>query len=350
VGGDGPLQALGWNASRRARVIVVLTGATGALGVRTGAGLRAAGVRLDVPIDVVVHEPGRDLDVSAAAVVVDLGSSDHDRRAARRESATEFAAQSLALADSLRARHVVFVSSAMVYGAMANNPVPLTEDAPLRPDVEFVFARQLATAEELVEQWRISGAGRTTCVLRPAVALAAGGNSRLAAALVAGLGRRFAEADPPAQFLHLDDLAAAVVLGVTDDLDGVFNVAPDGWVAGERVRALSGERPRLPLPEPIAELVAGLRWRFQRGPIPPGLRPYTLEPWVVSNGRLRAAGWRPTVTNEQTYVESTEAPWWTMVSPKRRQELALGAGAIAGAIAAAVVATMIRRRISRRRP
>jgi hypothetical protein len=39
---------------------------------------------------------------------------------------------------------------------------------------------------------------------------------------------------------------------------------------------------------------------------------------------LRAEGWSPTVTNEQAYVEGTEAKWWTMVSPKRRQEIALG--------------------------
>ena len=244
---------------------------------------------------------------------------------------------------------MVFVSSALVYGAAANNPVPLTEDAALRPDVEFVFARQLASAEELVEQWRTTQSGRSTCVLRPAVSLAAGGGSRLATALVYGFGRRLAQADPPSQFLHLDDLASAVAVGIERRLDGVFNVAPDGWVPGERVRALSGERPRLPLPERFSELVAGLRWRFLRGPIPPGLLPYTLEPWVVSNGRLRAAGWAPTVTNEQTYVEGTDAPWWTMVSPKRRQELALGGGIAALLVGAAVGVTIARRRFTRRR-
>ena len=67
-----------------------------------------------------------------------------------------------------------------------------------------------------------------------------------------------------------------------------------------------------------------MRWRFQRGPIPPGLRSYTREPWLVANDRLKAQGWRPTVTNEQAYVEGTEARWWTMITPKRRQELTLG--------------------------
>jgi hypothetical protein len=44
----------------------------------------------------------------------------------------------------------------------------------------------------------------------------------------------------------------------------------------------------------------------------------------VANDRLKAEGWAPTVTNEQAYVEGTEAKWWTMVTPKRRQEIALG--------------------------
>ena len=327
----------------------MLTGAAGSLGDRVA--------ELLVGQDVVLAESLGDDEVIVAGTVVDLGSSDYDTRAARRESATESAASTLAIADRAGATHVVFVSSALVYGAAANNPVPLMEDAALRPDVEFVFARQLASAEELVEQWRLSRKGRTTCILRPAVALAAGDGSTLASALVYGLGRRLAEADPPSQFLHLDDLASAVVLGVGVDaglgggarLDGVFNVAPDGWVPGERVRALSGERPRLALPDRVREVVSGLRWRFTRGPIPPGLLPYTLEPWVISNGRLRAAGWVPTVTNEQTYVESTEAPWWTMVSPKRRQELALGGG-VSVLVAVAVVGVVVgRRRLNRRR-
>ena len=330
---------------------VVVTGGAGQLGERVRASLlrRDPELRL-LLVDTDVGElvDARGDAVARAEVVVDLGSSDHDLRAERRESATEVAASTLDAAEQLGAAHVVFVSSAMVYGAHRNNPVPITEETALRPDVEFVFARQLASAEELVEQWRLARGGRTTTVLRPAVALAEGGNSRLASALVAGLGRRFAEDDPPSQFLHLDDLADAVALAVTARLDGVFNVAPDGWVAGQRVRALSGERPRLPLPERFAELLARLRWRLLRGPIPPGLRPYTVHPWAVSNGRLRAAGWVPTVTNEQTYVESTEAPWYTTVTPKRRQELALGAGVVAMAVAAAVTVVTVRRRLVRR--
>jgi hypothetical protein len=103
----------------------------------------------------------------------------------------------------------------------------------------------------------------------------------------------------------------------------VYNVAPDGGIPGDGVRALSGQRLRLPLPGRLADVVGALQWRFQRGPIPPGLRSYTRASWIVANDKLRAEGWRPTVTNEQAYVEGTEAKWWTMITPKRRQELAL---------------------------
>ena len=130
-------------------------------------------------------EPGV-IDGSATAcdVVVHLGAGDHDLRARRRESVTEGAAAMLHDATVGRASHVVLVSSAMVYGAYANNPVPLTEDAILRPDVEFVYARQLATVEAMVDRWRRAEPGRTVTVLRPVVAMAADGT------LVAGGGAR----------------------------------------------------------------------------------------------------------------------------------------------------------------
>ncbi len=285
-------------------------------------------------------------DVDHSDVVVWLASADADARARRRQSATE--GVTAALAEARQARHLVLVSSAMVYGAWANNPVPITEEAVLRPDVEFVYARQLGAVEQLVDEWRLAAPERTVTVLRPAVAMAAESTVGLAAALAAGMGQRFGEDDPPAQFLHLDDLARAVVLAAEQRLDGVYNVAPDGWIAGERVRALAGAVPRLKLPDRITEVISNMRWRFQRGPIPPGLRSYTRWTWLVANDRLKAEGWTPTVTNEQAYVEGTEAKWWTMVTPKRRQEIALG-GLAALLVAVGIAVWRAVRRAQRRR-
>lgn len=295
------------------------------------------------------HAPGIEIaGLPECDVAVQLGGSDPDARARRRESVT---AGAMPMFDELRrARHIVLVSSAMVYGAWDNNPVPLTEDAVLRPDVEFAFARQLAAVEQAADAWRRERPGRSVTVLRPVITMAADGTTGLARALAAGMGQRLGEDDPPAQFLHLDDLASAVTLAVERELDGVFNVAPDGFIPAASVRALSGATPRLRLPDRLAEVWNGWRWRFQRGPIPPGLRSYTRSPWLVANDRLKGVGWTATVTNEEAYVEGTEAKWWTMVTPKRRQEVALGTMAVlaAGLVAAAV--RLIRSARARRAP
>ena len=106
----------------------------------------------------------------------------------------------------------------------------------------------------------------------------------MARALAAGMGQRAGEDDPPAQFLHLDDLTSAVVLAVERQLDGVYNVAPDGWVPGERVRALSGEVPRIKLP--------GTAGRDRR---PPALAvPARPDPARACAATPAGRGWWPT--------------------------------------------------------
>lgn len=287
---------------------------------------------IDAPLDVFVH----------------LSPGDHDALVERRRSAVIGTPELLQAATVQGAKHIVLLSSAMVYGAWPNNPIPLTEDTALRPDFGFAFARQLATVEQLVDDWRESGHDRSATVLRPVPAMAADGASSLVRALAAGMGGRLGEDDVPAQFLHLDDLAQAVVLSTRKKLNGVYNVAPDGFVHSARVRSLWGMAPRLRLPDRMSEIVSDLRWRFQRGPIPPGLRPYVRSTWLVSNGRLRAEGWTPTVTNEQAFVEGTDAKWWTMLTPKRKQEIALGA-MITGIFAALVTVLVVVRKYQRRR-
>ncbi|HQV58561.1 MAG TPA: hypothetical protein PKV27_11145, partial [Ilumatobacteraceae bacterium] len=127
-------------------------------------------------------------------------------------------------------------------------------------------------------------------------------------------------------------------------------VAPDGWVEGARVRALAGKVPRVRLPDWLNRAVISWRWRFTRGPIPPGLAAYISSPWMVANDRLKAAGWEPTVTNEQTYVEGTDQKWWTVISPKRRQEITLGGVGVLSTATLLALIQVIRRRRRRQRP
>jgi nucleoside-diphosphate-sugar epimerase len=237
---------------------------------------------------------------------------------------------------------VVALSSATVYGAWPNNPVPLTEDAPLRPNAEFSYAVQRAQLEQLVTSWSEDGRG-SSAVLRPCATLGPDRDSWMARSFAAATGMRTAEHDPARQFLHVDDLATALDVVRRSGDDGAYNVAPDGWVAGDVVRALSGAPPRIALPARVGRWVASMRWHLQRGPIPPGMLPYTMFPWIVANDRLKGLGWRPTFTNEQAYVAGTDAKWWTTLTPNRKQELALGGFGVATVGAAVATGVAVRR-------
>jgi nucleoside-diphosphate-sugar epimerase len=236
------------------------------------------------------------------------------------------------------ARRVVYVSSAMVYGAWPNNPVPLTEDAPMRPNPGFAYATAKAESERLALEWRESNADARLAVLRPVTVLG-GGDGRFTRLLRDVLPAGVADPIPPVQYLHGDDLADAVLLACTAELDGVFNVAPDGWMSEEEAKALSAGPVRVRLPRRLQPLL---------GPdVPKEVLPYLLHPWVVANDRLRAEGWRPRYSSEEAFVAGAGVPRWQSLSLGRRQAIATGGVAGAAAAVAAAAVAIVRRRSRR---
>ena len=137
-------------------------------------------------------------------------------------------------------------SSIAVYGAWANNPVPITEDAPLRPSPGYLPAIVDAECERL-----LAAVGRRPRRPRrdPAPHRARARRRRRfvvrSASRPVTLPVRVRGAAPPVQIVHVDDAAAALELATTNDLDGAYNVAADGWLEAEEARAL------LPVPRAV---------------------------------------------------------------------------------------------------
>ena len=199
-------------------------------------------------------------------------------------------------ANVLAARpvRVVFASSATVYGAWPDNPLPLTEDAEPRPNPEVPYAAQKLEAERRCAASAPTANLRISAVLGPhadpQVRRSATGY-RLAVPAVPGVAQAL-------QFLDEDDAAAALHAAARSTATGVFNVATADWMSEVDIsRATGGRVLRLPLKVvlPASEVLARLRLLpfgadrsiFLNGPI------------ALDAGRAEAFGWRPTRTSSE---------------------------------------------------
>ena len=134
-------------------------------------------------------------------------------------------------------RQFIYLSDVRVYGANANNPVPITERTGANPSRQH---RYLADAEPALPAAADDASPAAAngdadeemkvAVLRTAMSVSANhaspaADELLLPAVTANRRRSF-----PLQFLHQHDLARAIERVITQGLDGVFNVAGDGVV------------------------------------------------------------------------------------------------------------------------
>lgn len=253
----------------------------------------------------------------------------------------------LAAAAEAGVEKLVFVSSATVYGAWPDNKVPLTEDTPLRPNTEFAFAVGKAEAERMLAEWAESHRDLRVAILRPSATV--GSPERpLYQALGVTRSPRSGDGARPVQYLHVDDLASAVVLAWARGLDGVYNVAPDPGVREDDARALAGGVAKLPLPSRAAHALSDWTWKMWRSGVPREARAYAMHPWVIAPDKLKSEGWRPQYTSEEALVATDARPHWDDLPPGKRQNynlviaLIATVGVLAGA--GAVLAALRRRR------
>jgi len=284
-------------------------------------------------VDVVVHA---DMDTSA-----DLDS--RKRRAFNVRGAQTV----LTAAAAERVGRVVLVTSAMVYGARPDNPVPLPEDAPLLADADGSLAGDMLEIEELARRSRRANPGTSVTVVRPAALVGEAVDTLLTRHFEAPRLLAVRGCAPVWQFCHVGDLVSALELAAAGTVGGDFAVGCDGWLTQAEVEELSGMK-SIELP---ARLTFGTAQRLHRLGVTPAqateLR-YVVYPWVVDCAGLRAAGWRPSYSNaEALSVLLTARAGHHAVAGRRiaRKEAAITAAAgTAAVIGTAAIVRHARRR------
>lgn len=285
-------------------------------------------------VDVVVHT---DLDLAP----------DSDYRS-RRAFNVRGAQTVLTAAAASRVGRVVLVTSAMVYGARPDNPVPLDEAAPLGADHDGSVVGDMLEIEQLARSSARTHLGMAITVVRPAALVGEGVDTMVTRHFEAPRLLTVKGCAPRWQFCHIDDLVSALELAVAGGVSGEFAVGCDGWLEEEQVEELSGLR-RIELP---ARLTFGTAQRLHRAGITPA--PVTdvhfvVYPWVVDCRALRDAGWRPGFDNAAAFGVLLEQRAGRVALGGRRLDKKDATIAAAGATMAVIGTAEIVRRARRRR-
>lgn len=138
--------------------------------------------------------------------------------------ATERALESCVAAG---VRHLIYLSSSVIYGANRSNPVPLLEEwGDFTNFPGSLYGRDIYQAEQALNT---EYPGIKVTVLRASPVLGASPGSELTERLLPrrlwGVGQ-----NPPFQFLHLEDLLRILLEFIYRETPGTFNIAGDGVV------------------------------------------------------------------------------------------------------------------------
>ena len=199
-------------------------------------------------------------------------------------------------------QQALVTSSAVAYGAFPDNPVPLTEEDPVRGVSAFSYARDKTESDRICQLWAAKYPERTMTIVRPCIVFGPNVNNYLVRLWTK---QPFA-ADPGTldndiQFVHEDDVVEAITELLVGGHGGAFNVAGDGLMTSRECAEMIGS-PIRRMPERAYRGLARAMWNIRLSEAPPGSVDFALYPWIVSSEKLkRETGWSPRYTTRETF-------------------------------------------------
>ncbi len=197
---------------------------------------------------------------------------------------------------------VLVTTSAVAYGAFPDNPVPLTEDDPVRGVAGFSYARDKTESDRICQLWAAQHPDRLMTIVRPCIVFGPNVDNYLVrlwtkTPFTADVGRL----DQQIQFVHEDDVVEAVTGLLLGRHGGAYNVAGDGLMTMRETGELIGS-PVRKLPLKVYRALARVMWTLRASEAPPGQVDFAIYPWIVSNEKLkRTLGWTPAHSSRETF-------------------------------------------------
>ena len=212
----------------------------------------------------------------------------------RRYNANVLGTQKLLnLSNKYGIKRVIVLSTYHVYGANAYNPALIDESAPLKGAeltmdlIDSVELENLAT----IYLWRYPNLNIT--ILRPCNIVGPGVRNTISQLLSSNYAPTLAGFSPMMQFIHIEDMAEALVLAYAKEKPGIFNVAPEDWVSYQHALSLCGCK-MVPIPSVPPAVPRFILRTLNMQNFPPFLMNFFKYPVVIDGRVFRDTfGFRP---------------------------------------------------------
>lgn len=202
---------------------------------------------------------------------------------------------------SARVRHLVVSSSGAAYGYHADNPEWLSEDDPLRGNVEFAYSDHKRQVEDMLASYRQRFPALRQLVLRPGTVLGAQTNNLITRLFDGRFLLGVSGASSPFVFIWDEDVVSIMAQGVEHEKTGCYNLAGDGAVALKTLGRML-RKPVLPVPAWLIQTGLWLGNRLRLTEYTPSQVDFLRYRPVLDNQRLKTEfGYTPTKSSLEVF-------------------------------------------------
>ena len=192
------------------------------------------------------------------------------------------------ISEESKVKKIVFASSTNAYGAHPDNPIPLTEEHPLRPNPDVQYTVEKMICEGMLNKIQERNPKMIVTILRPCTIVGPHIKNPLLNIMKKTKMKSFVTFigyNPALQFVHEEDVTQAFYQAVIESHPGIFNVVPDDYIditiAKEKGYKIFW------LHFPTAKFFANVIWKLRLFNTAPATLDLIRYSWVASNEKIR---------------------------------------------------------------
>ena len=223
-------------------------------------------------------------------IIIHLGVLRNPRKHKGKEKAIHLNIEStsklMALAQKIKVRKFVFLSSANLYGPSSTSSGFLTEDTPLHGANRSPEIRDLVSLDMMLQGLFWKAPNMETIILRPVHIVGPDLNNAPSRYLRQPNVPTIMGFDPVIQMIHQDDMVRAIRASLKPKLQGIYNVAGQGQAPLSRVLMFLGKR-AFPVPGFIFRGALQRAFKYNLTNYPPGELDHLKYSCLVDDARTQ---------------------------------------------------------------